>query len=789
MSFHKSSDFTKKYKTAKRAKKHDIVCPQCGDSIKGNVRALSDHQCQTVKRCNFCYTAIPAILFADHVQSCLQLAENKLLELEARKSDSPDARQSPPEIVPENVAEVRNEPVAENVSLPVAENVCLSAAENVLDNIEVDRDLPAQIHPTPNQSQSSSSSEKCNPPQKLSSQKSSSEKSSSQKSSSSQGYDTNSDPDIKRHDFFHQQYESRKINDVKKDCHDKMDTILEKSILETRSILTSQKSSVRTRSQSRLLRQDSESSNEHFQPDSTAKREFLKETLRKSHDLNDIGADLRPLLEMYKYASSNNEKRFLCASILPDILTEDDETYFAALFQTKREFILECHKERLLKMSEGRSYKIESHRCNLGQIQIDEQLKKSIIAKLDEDSQHWPGIQERMRIRCDSIRDRSILEFYNSNENIEIVTNKRNIRCFESSRKVLPIRLTQYFNDFVKPQHPKLSFNKFRQLVPYYIFECHVGWSTSCVCRHCSNFGYGVELLNKLGAEKDIVAIQNLKFEDFLTKHVCNASDYFMTLNCFRKRLHDYCYGHIKKVSDCQQCQHSCQSKLMEFVLNACDGIDLDGDVRFARLAQFGKDRWLPIKSSDPQSAMRSDQALKLAVQMIADSLDHKHDVEKQKLAKIKWNFKNEEYPPAGTSVLSMDHGSPVSLSLPEQGQREKLQKSNTIINLTCEWCFASYGSQDEIVSRHMVVGHFVSNIKHNRAFYYFAENKLREYIRQNYKDSRIDIDKTLIVLDNCSGEQKNKFFLCSLKFASFERQVFFKVSQHSKDQSCNLSL
>ena len=180
---------------------------------------------------------------------------------------------------------------------------------------------------------------------------------------------------------------------------------------------------------------------------------------------------------------------------------------------------------------------------------------------------------------------------------------------------------------------------------------------------------------------------------------------------------------------------------------------------------------------------MRSDQALALAVQMIADSLNHKLDVQKQKSAKIKWSFEEEQYPPSGISLLTMDHGSPVSLITPDQGQRERLQKSNNIVNLSVEWCFNSYDIDNAIINRHMLVGHFVSNFKHHRAFFYFAENKMRDYILENYPDSKINSDKTCIILDNCSGEQKNRHYLCSLKFASYDRQVFFKVAQHSKDQ------
>ena len=248
-------------------------------------------------------------------------------------------------------------------------------------------------------------------------------------------------------------------------------------------------------------------------------------------------------------------------------------------------------------MSEGRNYTIQSHRCNEGQIQVEMETKQAIISELDSESQLWPGVNERMRIRCDRIRDRAILDFYNSNEDIITITNKRGIKCFESSRKVLPIPFSQFYNDFIKTKYENVSFHQFMELIPFYVFPCAVGWSSSCVCKNCSNFAYGVKLLTRLGEDHKIESVQNLKFEDCLERHVCDAKDYYKTLNCLRKREHDYCFGHIKYDQGCQQCNHSCTSNLVDFLIGEFDGVVLNETIRFPRLAPFGKERWLPIKS------------------------------------------------------------------------------------------------------------------------------------------------------------------------------------------------
>ena len=202
-----------------------------------------------------------------------------------------------------------------------------------------------------------------------------------------------------------------------------------------------------------------------------------------------------------------------------------------------------------------------------------------------------------MRKRCDKIRDRSLIEFYDNNHEIGIITNKRGIQCYEASRKVLPIRFEQFFKDFIQPFYDQITYGQFRALVPFYIFECAVGWSTSCVCRHCCNFRFGIELIHQLANRHNVQSMKELNYEVALEKHVCHSDDYFQALNCMRLRNHNYCYAHIKRESNCLQCMHSCQSRLMDYILDAFKEFQLTTEnVRFARLAEFGKDRWLPIK-------------------------------------------------------------------------------------------------------------------------------------------------------------------------------------------------
>ena len=263
---------------------------------------------------------------------------------------------------------------------------------------------------------------------------------------------------------------------------------------------------------------------------------------------------------------------------------------------------------------------------------------------------------------------------------------------------------------------------------------------------------------------------------------MCDSSNYFETINCLRKRRHQTCFQHVKNESKCNLCHHECDSNLDKYLRDKIDSIDLSYELRFARLVQYAKDRYLPVRECDPASKMQADRAFELAIQMISESLAHKLDVSKYQTSKITWSFETNVFPPPNVSILSMDHGSPVSLSLPMQGQREKLQKSNTLVNLTAEWTFSCY-ENDEIKSRHMVVGHFISMVKHHRSFFFFAEDKLRKIIREKYPNSRIDEDKCCIVLDNCYSEQKNKFFFCSLKFANFPRAIYFKVESHGKSR------
>jgi len=209
---------------------------------------------------------------------------------------------------------------------------------------------------------------------------------------------------------------------------------------------------------------------------------------------------------------------------------------------------------------------------------------------------------------------------------------------------------------------------------------------------------------------------------------------------------------------------------------------------------------------------MNALSALQLAARLIDDAVAHRLDVIRYKSNKIEWSHEKNCFPPPELSVLSVDYGSAFSLNLPECGQREKIQRQNVIQNLSAEWCFEA--SENGEIKRNMLCFHFISRNKNHRAFFNYIEDYMRKYIRKHYK-SKIDEQKVVIVLDNCSrkwceihilcnefihtklfeqnidhidfspliSDQKNKHFISALKFTSFPRQIFFKVSKHSKSR------
>ena len=147
---------------------------------------------------------------------------------------------------------------------------------------------------------------------------------------------------------------------------------------------------------------------------------------------------------------------------------------------------------------------------------------------------------------------------------------------------------------------------------------------------------------------------------------------------------------------------------------------------------------------------MNALSALMLAARQIDEAVAHRLDVIRYKSNKIEWSHEKNCFPPSQLSVLSVDYGSAFSLTLPECGQREKIQRENVIQNLTAEWCFNEILKNGEI-KRNMLCFHFISRNKNHRAFFNYIEDYMRKYINKNFKFSKINDQKVLIVLDNCS--------------------------------------
>ena len=192
-------------------------------------------------------------------------------------------------------------------------------------------------------------------------------------------------------------------------------------------------------------------------------------------------------------------------------------------------------------------------------------------------------------------------------------------------------------------------------------------------------------------------------------------------------------------------------------------------NIRFARLKEFEKNRWLPVKKTDPASAMNALSALKLAARLIGDSFSHRIDVIRYKSNKIEWSHAKNCFPPSELSVLTVDYGSAFSLNLPECGQREKIQRENTIHNLSAEWCFNEILENGEI-RRKMQVFHFISRTKNYRGFFNYCESFMRSFISENYEFAKINEEKVLIVLDNCT--RKGLEFILILKYSSFSHPL-----------------
>ena len=87
-----------------------------------------------------------------------------------------------------------------------------------------------------------------------------------------------------------------------------------------------------------------------------------------------------------------------------------------------------------------------------------------------------------------------------------------------------------------------------------------------------------------------------INFDEICKLHVCDPSNFHAVQTCLRKRNHRSCYEHTAFKKDCNNCLHQCSSKLTEFLVKQVANYNMDYDVRFARLKEFEKNRWLPVK-------------------------------------------------------------------------------------------------------------------------------------------------------------------------------------------------
>ena len=653
--------------------------------------------------------------------------------------------------------------------LEIHTNKCLESAKSVLDNLESRHQLElAQESDKKNEKNENPA------PSKVSDSTQTSRTSSSQDSASSQGsgYDEKLSQTRKRNDARRNAYyQDKVVSNLTQILETSVsnDKKPEDPIIETRSMHINEPTSPNKEATDKT----------NPDPKTESISDVLLKHTRRSKELNSL-IDARPIVDFFKSCSSNSEKRLILASTLKDNMMEEDFAFYAKLFNVKKSFIRECHSERLIKQCEGMSYKIESIKNNNGQINLPEEVKDKIISAIDDHSQLWPGKNELVHRRVSAVTDRSLKRFYDLRMKIEPVRNRDH---YTGSRKVLPMSFRAFFDEKIKPKFD-ISYGQFRNLIPFNCFEICMGWSQYCICFMCANNSYFLQLLKKVGENHNIKDLQELNFETCMDHFVCSPKDDMTTLNCFRKRFHRYCFLHTRHNKQCQHCLHSCESKLKTFIMDLLVDIDLDYQIRFSRLVNFGEsnERWLPIDGTSKESQLPVMDAISLAVEHIENSLPHLYDLKSYQTNKIIWSFSKKIFPPAKVSVFTVDHGSPFSLDIPEMGQSAKLSKENNFYNCSAEWCFFGY-DENGISDQFMAVFHVISSVKDTRSFFYFIENAARSIIRQNYPTAKIDEDRVIIVLDNASSEQKNKFFASSLKAAKYPRALFFKVERHSKSR------
>ena len=620
-------------------------CKNCGEFIS----TRDDHSCNQVPKCHFCLTQVPSKYLKKHVENCQILAEAQLMLFSFEPSQpenvspsNPQPQSSPPPKSPPQNIPPQNSPAPN--SLPQNASRTNSSPENAPPE-------GARIDDNP-----------------ISSQESTESRISSSSSNPSQKISSSSDEVTKTASQNHLKY-------IQKTRKRSFETSMGKILEEERDFERIENEPKRyfLRSKSSFSMENSSDESDENSEDQPSKAEILKKKMRKSNEYRHLSVDINPFVQFVKLAANHEEKRLLIAALLPDHLNDDDLSNFCHLLDVKQDYIRDIHRQRLLKLSEGHHFKIESARKNKGQIRVLPATKINIINDIDKASQLWPGVSESFFLRCSSVTDVSLKQYYNSNS---IIVQKRSVENYRLSRKVLPIRFHQFYNEEIKTKYPHISFYQFKEIIPENIFPVNIGWSHSCICHECANFHYSLDLIHHIGEIHEIDALKTLNFDKISELNVCDHTDFHSVQRCLRKRKHHYCYQHKNFHKDCDNCQHKCSSRLTDFLLNELANRDLTFDVRFARLKLFEKNRWLPVKKTDPASAMNALSAVKLAARLLDETTSHRFDVERYKSNKIEWSFEQKSYPPLGLSMLTVDYGSTFSLNLPECGQRQ-----------SCEFC------------------------------------------------------------------------------------------------------
>ena len=413
-----ASTFTRNKKS--NGKRRQRICYKCGDFIKGSAWVdEAGHICKKIDDCIICGSSIPASFLENHTSQCLNLAKSVLVQLEAQQQM--------------NLAQDSNKKHEEIKN------------------------------PGPNQDFGSSQTSDTGSSQ-------ASGTSSSQASGSSQGSSSSYDEKLSK---------TKKRNESRRNIYHNDKVISNLTQILESSVNNDPKpnnSPIETRSMQKKPKNPSEEVFDEPNLDSKTKSlsdVFLKHS-RRSKELNSL-IDSEPIVSFFKSCSSRTEKKLIMSSILKDNMIEEDFAFYAKIFNVKKDYVRHCYSERMIKQSEGIKYRIEAVRCDDGQINLSEEIKDQILSTIAEHWQLYPGQNEEVHLRVSSVKDRSLIRFYNDNMKIKPVRNRDH---YAGSRHVLQMSYRTFFDEFIKPKYD-VSYGQFRNLVPYNCYEICMGWSQS----------------------------------------------------------------------------------------------------------------------------------------------------------------------------------------------------------------------------------------------------------------------------------------------------------------------